>query len=786
MSENEFLNALKEEMPEGFGHELLAQLKADDKKKKVLSFPTFWTVAVASIVTVLVGFMLFVSRVPNAVPLSLAMQAWQSREPLTPENINLIEPLLTIGDGQAEAIALSPDGNTLAVGTSKGVFLHNAHDLAAEPVALGLPPHVYFNAGYNTAFSYMEYIPDGRLFMLVRRPNALTLYQWSEAEGYLELYTLGQPWLLAQAVDVSPDGTMLLLGTCSMQYGMYGDYCQNEGMARLEIVDLANGGNVFSRMPRRMSNAIAAMNPDWTLLAYEEESKIRLYDLSSGETVDLLLMGNGNGDRRNINNQVMRSEEMHSLHFSPDGTKIGIIDASGLPMDWWELSALQEEALSVRQYGTSMYSDEPVPNRPDVALYPLADEYVTVTASGIMAYSYDGNVPFATFASETIAVSFEISADGQTLYTLDMSGLIRRWDWESQSLSETSTRYTTGSNWSFSISADSRLFTSGGYGASGLGYLYELSPSGVQQSYVGYNEFTEMDYSDTAISQDGRYVAFTENGALWVYDRNEQSRSRVNANSATRFLSFRSDGALLSFVRGGDYGTVDVYTAEMLETDAFPTSNVIEPIESVPLTNNLFSPDGTKLLVLHCADRDMFVSACNVSRLSIFDTFSWEEIAVLEIGNSAEEIFFNYSFSADSQWLFFSYCDAIILDEMRSCAGENYGLNIWNMADIVTNPAPRIHLEDLGEELQSIMGGIPYPDGSFLFASWGWEAFDESENEFLPNAIFWELEPDGSIREIRRMEMRYVSFAPDGTYFLTGRDGQIELWGVPGGVASGN
>ena len=52
------------------------------------------------------------------------------------ENANRLEELRIIGHGALGAAAISPDGNTLVVGTSAGVWFYDFNHLDAEPLYL--------------------------------------------------------------------------------------------------------------------------------------------------------------------------------------------------------------------------------------------------------------------------------------------------------------------------------------------------------------------------------------------------------------------------------------------------------------------------------------------------------------------------------------------------------------------------------------------------------------------------------------------------------------------------
>jgi|GEM_PF-3883150 len=51
------------------------------------------------------------------------------REPITPDNVDQIQQLAMWGRGIAKHATFSPDGQTLAIGTTAGVWLHDAKTL---------------------------------------------------------------------------------------------------------------------------------------------------------------------------------------------------------------------------------------------------------------------------------------------------------------------------------------------------------------------------------------------------------------------------------------------------------------------------------------------------------------------------------------------------------------------------------------------------------------------------------------------------------------------------------
>jgi WD40 repeat protein len=55
------------------------------------------------------------------------------RPPITAENVEQLEQLAMLGRGWVRVVAWSPDGETLAVGSSGGIWLYSAENLGATP-----------------------------------------------------------------------------------------------------------------------------------------------------------------------------------------------------------------------------------------------------------------------------------------------------------------------------------------------------------------------------------------------------------------------------------------------------------------------------------------------------------------------------------------------------------------------------------------------------------------------------------------------------------------------------
>jgi WD40 repeat protein len=82
--------------------------------------------------------------------------AAQGREPITPDNADQVQQLAVLAGGPMGHLSWSPDGNTLAVAGSGGVWLYDAAALDALPRLLRGSMEVWVSSVWSVAFS-----PDG-------------------------------------------------------------------------------------------------------------------------------------------------------------------------------------------------------------------------------------------------------------------------------------------------------------------------------------------------------------------------------------------------------------------------------------------------------------------------------------------------------------------------------------------------------------------------------------------------------------------------------------------------
>ncbi|MBN1564609.1 MAG: hypothetical protein JXA10_12260, partial [Anaerolineae bacterium] len=103
-------------------------------------------------------------------------------EPITAENADWLIPLMTLGMGRISTMKWSPDGSVIALGTSTGVRVLNAHDLNTPPPL----------AVHDDSFVYdIAFNADGSLFAAAEMNGMI--YVWETATWGLKFILPYQP-----------------------------------------------------------------------------------------------------------------------------------------------------------------------------------------------------------------------------------------------------------------------------------------------------------------------------------------------------------------------------------------------------------------------------------------------------------------------------------------------------------------------------------------------------------------------------------------------------------------
>lgn len=94
----------------------------------------------------------------------------QPAAPITPDNANQVTALAVWGNGSANDLAYSPDGNTLAVASSLGIYLYDDNSYRLDVIETGQ---------VNTS---LDFSPDGEILAVGDAKGKITLWRWRKKE----------------------------------------------------------------------------------------------------------------------------------------------------------------------------------------------------------------------------------------------------------------------------------------------------------------------------------------------------------------------------------------------------------------------------------------------------------------------------------------------------------------------------------------------------------------------------------------------------------------------------
>ncbi len=324
---------------------------------------------------------LFTAVLLMAAPMSFAQD---SREPITPDNASQLAQLIRLGRGSADYAAFTPDGETLAVASTVGVWLYESANLATEqePTLLQTDAtvrNITISSDNTTLFAalsngdleawdletqkrnqivelsnsgdYLAINPDGTLIAVNAGSRGINLLNLNaNTETLLE-----GSFQNSAEVAFSPDGAWL--AAVGSDYAVYfWDVANSTEGAKLEG---------HTRAPESLS-----FSPDGSLLATGSgDATIRLWnvddgtehsviDALDGDTLSsvtrvrfspdgsLLASGHNNGDvvlwevaTGSVEAQFTNDTGIHDLIFSPDGSQIITIDTTNRLLQAWDVES---------------------------------------------------------------------------------------------------------------------------------------------------------------------------------------------------------------------------------------------------------------------------------------------------------------------------------------------------------------------------------------------------------------------------------------------------------------
>ncbi|MEO1287438.1 MAG: WD40 repeat domain-containing protein, partial [Chloroflexota bacterium] len=711
-----------------------------------------------------------------------------TRPEITGDTIGMTETIANYENGPAFRFALSPDERTLAIGTSSGIYLHDAYDLNVEPQFIGQPRD---RTGY-----YLDYSDNGDLFVISvdRFTDEMLAHVYRAETGQFDLlYEASIPDMtyIVQGVDISPDGQTLMLATCMNESDIYIEnsqsFCIGGGLAQIELIDFADTSQVEVITLQATSNAVVAMREDWSYMAYFSDGDIYLRDMVNPSEVRPVI----EMPVFDVDNFYMGSD-LFNLYFTPDGSEIGVVLASNGQFESWTVDELT--SVDVSSPDAFRVDGSPVPDVGafNIVFHPQTQDRLIARSDSITVRNASGE-RLTEFRSVNHPRDMIVSGNGERVYVLNDTGVIQVFHWDSRLVMNMITDYTLTSSMMLESSRDGRLwvsYTSGG--TDGISSIWEITDDGItRQNLLPEDDITNP-VKRATISPDNRYIAYVEGTYISVYDRQQDEHRRLDVVLGVVDITFADNGELVAIVSERGAGVRKVYDAEMLVTGDVPYPYLGEPIEEMGALNSTpritdefmsftMSSNGEMMAVHQCNGGmpDAYWYGCIRAEeaVVVLDGASTEPVATLDFFD--DTIRFNQmALTHDGAYLAISYCEDSSPDDWDCEANMSevalYSVEALRAGDLTpfavidnvdawsTNKGLRLHRQS---------------DGTFLVMVSRWEEVSDDLLEII--TYVWSVTDDGTSSLVYDDNVSRLLFAPTGQYVVETDDDYLAFRAVP-------
>lgn len=511
-------------------------------------------------------------------------------EPITPDNVDRIQQLAMWGRGAAKHAAFSPDGQTLAIGTTAGVWLHDTKTLELRRFMLT-----------DEEVTAMAFLADGQLIAQV---GGKTINRWDVTTGALVgSWQINVDFL--EGVNFTPDGTQLAapfkvsgaqIGVWDIQSGQLINTLKRQPRPEFFVSRLA-----FSSDGTLLASAMAPNVQNAPQLASALNNAVEVWNVKTGALLHTLPLPD--------------KEEMSNIIFSPNGKLLAA--ASGKNIFIWQvetgalLHTLKGHTAIVARGGGLSFSSNgqqliSVGFDQTIRLWSVEEGKLQQTQMDpdlsmiYLAFSADG-ASLTTIGEKAIRLwdtatgtllgevegyaegvsDLAVAADG-TLYTAQPNNLdIRRWDISTGQIIRRFPRQAISHhNVKLAVSANGQILAAGQYAPNPSVLVWDAVTG---QPLPTLKEYIQL-VDSLALSPDGSLAAYS-NEMLILLNETETGQQLYRLYGGKRpnlvsHLAFSPDG--LELVSGGEYCQISVF--------AVKTGTLLFTLgQGMPA----FSPDGT-------------------------------------------------------------------------------------------------------------------------------------------------------------------------------------------------
>jgi WD40 repeat protein len=460
------------------------------------------------------------------------------------------------------AVNFSPDGKTLASGRGDSV---RVWDLATGKE---LMRWLHEDTVYAVSFS-----PDGKI--LASGSQDSTVRVWDLATGK-ELYRLAHEAGIA-AISFSPDGKALV----SVSWDK-----------TVRAWDLATGKEL-ERLPYEHSVEAISLSPDGNLLGSGSEGNtVRVWDLATGKEL----------------HRMSHEAAVNAVSFSPDGKTLvsGSEDAtirlwdlvtSQEPRRWSHDSTVRAMAVSFSPDGRTLASGN-VDNTARLWEVATGKELKRLAHEGIMA-------------NGVIAVSF--SPDGKTLASRTGDNTVRLWDLATGKELKRLAREVMGNGVNaVSFSPDGKTLASGSGDVLGVDNTVRVWDLATGKELQRFSHETTV--NAVSFSPDGKTLAtWSADNTVRLWDlATGKELQRLSHEATVNAVSFSPDGKFLASGSGDNVPVWDLATGKELQRLSHETT--VNAVSFSPDCKTLATWSGDNTVrVWHWQPQDLMVVTCERS-----------------------------------------------------------------------------------------------------------------------------------------------------------------------------
>jgi WD40 repeat protein len=655
--------------------------------------------------------------------------------PITRDNAADITQVALLGHGWINQIAWSPDGGTLAVASSAGVWLHDM----AQPDAA--PGHLETGADvWSVAFS-----PDGRLLAAGTRNMWVYVWEMDTLNGETapqpvsRQYCASGDWYNAvESVAFNADGTVL---ACASDGVMFWDMTTDQLLADTpglpdywgdKYVAFSPDGSTLATTGT--SSKTAARKPglvrQWDLKTHELLTSWTLTEGQSGTAVAyspdsawLAVAGSAVEVRDAATGEVRYTLEntsgTRSLAYSPDGT---VLVTAGYELALWD--AVTGQRLAGPTFDNQAF---------------------------VRCFGEDTGQPWTPCPANYDVLSVAISPDNM-LAAADAAGRVGVWDIRTGEPVSALSGYNFGGaerggassdtigKGVFAFSPDGTTLAAGATGymtSGGWVELWDVEQQAIQGHLEGYGSMTALAYSPV---KDLLLTASAWSGIqLWDVQTGTVQHVLLDYGEAAGDAAFSPDGSLVAV--GLVYGEIDLRDTATGESVAVLTT------ETEYMTSIAFSPDGA---LLAAGTYEGTVPLWDVRRHELLSTFVTQD-----------------------DWISCVAVSPQLLDgRLVLATGGGYADGMLHLWAVGPEDGSAQELAVMQTGIAGVTGLAFTPDGSVLVSG------DRGGGVML-----WDARTGEKLVTLHGHSSDFpvgVALSPDGTLLATGGgDGSIRLWGPP-------